>query len=76
MGSMSDDTRLAEAVRDACVAAAIEAYEQGGLSGLCLEGRWELAVDAMRAVEIAEIIEGQASGANVGSESTRPVPRQ
>lgn len=61
---MSDETRLAEAVRDACVAAAIEAYERGGIAGLCLEGRWELAVDAMRAVEIASIVEacgGEAS---------------
>lgn len=51
------DTRLAEAVRDACIAAAIEAYEQGGYSGLCLEGRWELALDAMRAMPIAPLVE-------------------
>jgi hypothetical protein len=40
--------QLAEAVRAACVAAAQRAYEEGGMRGLCAEGRWELAVDAMR----------------------------
>src|SRR5579862_6180411 len=35
---------LARAVRDACVDAALEAYETAGLGGLCAEGRWEAAV--------------------------------
>ena len=39
-------------MRDALIAAAIDAYEDAGLSGLCVEGRWEAAVDAMRHVEL------------------------
>ena len=38
-------------LRDALIAAAIAAREDAGLSGLCVEGQWEAAVDAMRAVE-------------------------
>lgn len=39
-------------MREACVRAAIEAYEDGGLRGLCAEGRFELAIDAMRALDL------------------------
>ena len=31
----------AETVRQACIATALQAYEDAGLSGLCQEGRWE-----------------------------------
>ena len=43
---------MAEAVRQACIDAALRAYEDAGLSGLCHEGRWEYAVDAMRGVDL------------------------
>lgn len=48
---------LAEAVRRACLDAAREAYEQAGISGLCAEGRWELAVQAIRTLELGPIID-------------------
>jgi hypothetical protein len=44
-----DVQRLAHAVREACIRAAVDGYEQGGISGLCVEGRFELAIDALRA---------------------------
>ena len=54
---MSDLTdHLAHVVREACVRAAVDAYEQAGVSGLCAEGRWELAVDAMRSLDLAAMI--------------------
>ena len=59
---MSDRMRLAEAVREACLAAAVEAFEQGGFSGLCLEGRWELALDAVRALPLAPVVEAHGPG--------------
>ncbi|MFP4502349.1 MAG: acetyltransferase [Candidatus Hydrogenedentota bacterium] len=49
--------RIAEAVRDACETAALDAYEQAGIRGLCGEGRWECAVEALRAVELEAIID-------------------
>ena len=47
---------VAEAVRAALAAAARDAYEEGGLSGLCAEGRWDLALDAIRAVDLTPAI--------------------
>ncbi|MGA8207863.1 MAG: VOC family protein [Candidatus Dormiibacterota bacterium] len=44
--------RLVEAIREACLRAALDAYEQAGLSGVCGEGRWELAVDALRSLDL------------------------
>ena len=51
-----DARRLAEAVRAACVAAAEQAYEEGGVRGLCAAGRWELALDAMRALDVEALV--------------------
>jgi hypothetical protein len=45
-----DRERLAEAVRAACIAAALEAHEQAGISGLCQERRWALAIEAVRSI--------------------------
>lgn len=47
--------RVAEAVRRACIRAAAEAYEDAGLAGLCAEGRWEAAIDAIRSLEVSRI---------------------
>jgi hypothetical protein len=37
---MEELLQRAEAVRQACMAAALQASEEAGLSGLCQEGRW------------------------------------
>lgn len=47
---------VAEAVREALLSAAREAYEDAGQSGLCAEGRWDLAVDALEATDLAPAI--------------------
>ena len=49
--------QMAEAVRQACLAAALQAYDDAGVSGLCHEGRWEYAVDAMRALPLRPLVE-------------------
>jgi hypothetical protein len=51
MTSPTEDEAL-ERVRRACVEAAQRAYEDAGLRGLCAEGRWEAAIDAMRALDL------------------------
>lgn len=48
--------RLAEAVRQACLKAARQGYENAGISGLCEEGRWECAVGAIRGLDIEAVI--------------------
>lgn len=52
-----DQKRLAQKVREACLEAALRAYEEAGISGLCYEGRWEIAIDAMRNLDLAVLIE-------------------
>ena len=48
--------RIAEAVKGACLKAALEAYQNAQISGLCREGAWDLAVDAMRSLNIEEVL--------------------
>ncbi len=48
--------RVAEAVRQACLKAARDGYENAGISGLCEEGRWECALGAIRALDIDTVI--------------------
>jgi hypothetical protein len=49
--------QMAEAVRQACIAAALHAYDDAGVSGLCHEGRWEYAVDAMRGLPLRPLVQ-------------------
>lgn len=49
-----------EAVRTACLNAALAAYEDAGIRGLCAEGRWEAAVAAIRDVDLSDVVEPPA----------------
>ncbi len=53
----TDPLQLAAAVRNACVRAALDGYERAQIAGLCQEGAWEAAVDAIRMVELTPIID-------------------
>ena len=59
---MEDPLKIAEAVRQACIEAALRAYEDAGYSGLCHEGRWEYAVDAMRGLPLRPLIHALLRG--------------
>jgi hypothetical protein len=59
---MEEPLQMVEAVRQACMAAALQAYEEAGLSGLCQEGRWEYAMDAMRRLNLRPVGSGAACG--------------
>jgi hypothetical protein len=54
---MDAHMQTAEVVRQACIAAALQAYEDAGVSGLCHEGRWEYAVDAMRGLPLRPLVQ-------------------
>jgi len=56
MGEQDLKRRLVEEVREACLKAARDAYENAGISGLCEEGRWECALDAIRSLDLEAII--------------------
>lgn len=52
-----DANQIAEAVRAACVRAAVAAYEDAGIQGLCEEGRWEAAVGALESLDLRKLIQ-------------------
>jgi len=54
--SVRRELELAENVRRACVAAAIDGYERAAISGLCREGSWEAAISAMRMVDLEAVL--------------------
>ena len=67
---MSDATErqlrdLAERVRRACLTAAVEAYEDAGLRGVCGDGRWERARRAIAELDLELLVRNEASARSV-----------
>ena len=54
---MANPQDIAEAVRRACLEAALEAYEDAQIRGLCREGAWEVAIEAVRTLDVAAAID-------------------
>jgi len=52
---MTDAGRLAEEVRKAVVQSAVDAYEDAAVQGLCCEGAWEVALTAMRRLDLVQL---------------------
>jgi pentatricopeptide repeat protein len=44
-------------VRAALLDAALAAYEDAGIRGLCAHGRWEAAVAAIRQLDLSGVVE-------------------
>lgn len=61
----TDPLQLAGTVRNACVQAALDGYERAQIAGLCQEGAWECAVDAMRTLDLRTIVELMAREAGL-----------
>lgn len=51
-----EQRRIAEAIKAACLKAAIEAYQHAKMSGLCQEGAWELAMDAIKSLDTEAVL--------------------
>ena len=49
--------KLAEEIRAAYLETAINSYEDASANGLCAQGAWECAVDAMRRLDISELLQ-------------------
>ena len=62
------DSIAAEGVRAACLDAAIQAYEDAGIRGLCADGRWEAALAAIRQLDLSGELEQPAGSAPADSE--------
>ena len=52
---MLDVERFAEEVRAAVVQSALTAYEDAAMQGVCSEGAWEVAVTAMRRLDVRQL---------------------
>ena len=57
---LGEQHQLAETIRAACIQAALAGYEDASMSGLCHEGAWECAIDAIRSLNINAILEQMA----------------
>lgn len=70
-----DANQLAEAVRAACLQAAVAAHEDAAIRGLCEAGRWEAALGALQSLDLHTLIDGLAprpdGGAGPQAESKR-----
>jgi hypothetical protein len=58
---------VAIAVRDSCFRVAASRYEDASASGLCHEGALEVALDAIRSLDVGPIVE-RIAGEKEGSE--------
>ena len=65
MSQQTETSSLVEMVRAACLNAALAAYEDAGIRGLCTEGRWEAALTAIRHVDLSGVVEPPADSARV-----------
>jgi hypothetical protein len=63
---MNRDMDLLERVRAALLQAVTQAYEDAGIRGLCSEGAFEVAISAMRQLDLAPLL-----GAGEDSERQR-----
>ncbi len=57
-----DPRRVAQAVRNACIEAALAAYERASTDGLCGAGAWECAIEAIRALDLDSILHDASRG--------------
>jgi hypothetical protein len=46
---------VAERVRQELVRTALTAYEDAAMGGICCEGAWEVAVAAMRSLDLKQV---------------------
>ncbi|RMF54858.1 MAG: acetyltransferase [Calditrichaeota bacterium] len=56
MLSYDQKIQIAMSVKNACLETLIEAYEEAKMSGLCQEGAWEVAVDAVKSLSLEKVI--------------------
>ena len=47
---------FAKRIRDACLEAVLQEYEDAGVQGLCADGRWEAAVGALQTLDLAPLL--------------------
>ncbi|MDH3414001.1 MAG: acetyltransferase [Gammaproteobacteria bacterium] len=53
------DIDIAEAVRAACIRAALDGYDNASISGLCAENAFEAAIGAIRMLHLKTLAVGE-----------------
>jgi len=66
-----DEETFAASIRDAFVEAAVRAWDEAGMAGLCAEGRWEAALGALRSVSILPFVNAHLRSRPDGAEPGR-----
>jgi hypothetical protein len=61
LAQVPNRSALVEEVRRACIEAAVLAYDDAGVRGLCHDGRWKCAVAAIRHLDLRPLA-GAESG--------------
>ena len=69
---MMDSHTLAETVRAACIKAALEAYEEGGVVRLCAEGRWAYACSTLPQLDLEALIQANPPAGQKGKSERQP----
>lgn len=59
MSHQTENIKLAEAIREACIKAAREGFMDASMSGLCTEGAMEAAISAMQSLDIEQLIKNK-----------------
>lgn len=55
------ELEVAELVKAACVRTFTEAYEMASISGLCHQGSFDVALDAMKSLELEKLLRETAN---------------
>jgi len=70
---MPTSLAIAETIRRACLEAALNAYEDAGVQGLCEAGRWEAAVGAIESLDLRQLMLALAADDAQSSAGKRPL---
>jgi hypothetical protein len=53
---ISEIVLIAEKIKNACIRTALESFESASNDGICCEGAWECAIDAIKNINTLEIL--------------------
>lgn len=56
----TEEIQLAESVKQACIEAARDGFQDASMSGLCSEGAIEAAISAIQKLDIEKVIQKQS----------------
>lgn len=55
------ELEVAALVKEACIKAVLQGYESASISGLCHQGAFDVAVDALKSLDLEKLLQGVKS---------------